>query len=283
MRLKRIIIFFCALLVVGATAAVVAAAVGGFSFAEKAPNLNKDSTIEQTADFYAYAVELTKKEKDMAIEAVTTITFKDFDCPNENLRRIILDYLGYKVGDQETRTDFYSINDGKDIEGRTPFDIIQPAGAHIEKGNYSGLSLNYILKDKEYTDISFSLDEESADYFQIAETFKSQNAEFSAFAPRHFNYIDVDGIVMYLKDMLDFNFTSQDVEYAVAEIETAEISLGKSEIKANINDDSLLTDVTITVPVYFDSTVRVLNNNKNIKATLEVTQHYMISYTDETE
>lgn len=281
--MKRIIIFFCALLVVGATVAVVAAAFGEFSFSEKAPKLNKDSTIVQAADFYAYAVELTKKEKDMKIEAVTTITFKDFQCPSENLKNMILDYLGYKVGSQETRTASYSVNGGKDITGRTPFDIIQPAGAYIEKGDYSGLSLNYILKDKEHTAVSFTLDEESADYFKVAEAFEKNGADLSLLAPRHFNYIDVDGIVFYIRDMLDLNLSSQDVEHAVAEIEAAEISLGKSEITALVNDDMLLTDVSITVPVYFDSSVRVLNNNKNITARLEITQHYTINYNEKTK
>lgn len=278
--MKRLIIICSAVLAVAAIIVVVLAVNG------KLQNLipkNESATIEQIVDLYSKAVEQTKNEKDMKIEAVTTITFKDFHCPSENLKDIILFYLGYKVGEQETRMASYSINNGKDITGRTPFDIIQPAGSYIENGSCAGLTLDSFEKHKKYIAVSFTLDEESADYFLIAEAFANKGADLSALAPRHFNYIDVDGIVYYIRDMLDLNLSSKDVEYAVAEIEKAEISLGKSEIKARISNDMLLTDVTITVPVYFDSTVRVLNNNKNITATLEVTQHYTISYTDEAE
>lgn len=275
-------IIICAAIVVIAVAGIAAfTASGMLSSKEKLPSVSNSATIAQVADFYADVVELTKNEKNMKIETVTTITFKEFDCPNENLRAMILKYLGYEVGASETKTASYSFADGTDVIGATPFDIIQPAGASIEKGIYAGLTLNSVNKDKEHTAVSFTLDEESADYFQIAQVFKSESANLSAFAPRHFNYIDVKGVVLYLKDMLNFNFSSKDVETAVAEIESAEITLGKSEINAEVNAKALLTEVTVTVPVFFDSTVRVLNSDKQITARLEVTQHYTFTYNEE--
>lgn len=275
-------IIICAVIAVLAVASVAALTASGIMLSgEKLPSVSKSATIAQVADFYADVVELTKNEKNMKIETVTTITFKAFDCPNEHLEKIILEYLGYDVGARETKTASYSFVDGTDIIGATPFDVIQPAGANIEKGNYAGLTLNSIDKDGEHTAIIFTIDGESADYFQIAEAYVSDDADFSVFAPRHFNYIDIDGIVLYLRDMLDFNFSTEDVEYAVAEIEAAEITLGKTEIKADVNANALLTEVTVTVPVFFDSTVRVLNNDKKITAKLEVSQHYTFTYNEE--
>lgn len=281
--MKKLIIICSAVLAVAAILAVSVAVYGEFSFGKKLPSVSNSATIAQAADFYADVVERTKNEKNMKIETVTTITFIDFECPSENLRKMILEYLGYQVGARETKTAAYSFENGVDGSGATPFDVIQPAGSYIEKGIYTGLTLNSVEKDKEHTAVSFALDAESADYFRIAEAFEREGEDLSALAPRHFRYIDVDGIVYYIIDMLDFNFTSQDVENAVAEMEKAEISLGRSEIKAVANKDALLTDVTITVLVYFDSTVRVLNNNMNITATLEVTQHYTITYNEKTE
>ena len=275
-------IIICSVIAVVAVATVAALTASGLMFSGgKLPSVSKSATIAQVADFYADVVELTKNEKNMKIETVTTITFKDFDCPNENLRKIILEYLGYEVGAQETKTAFYSFENGVDSAGVTPFNVIQPAGANIEKGNYTGLTLNSVDKDREHTAVSFTIDAESADYFQIADAFTRDGADFSVFAPRHFNYIDVKGIVLYLKDMLDIDFASKDVENAVAEIESAEISLGKTEIKADVNSNALLTEVTVTAPVTFDGTVRLVNNNRNITAELEVTQHYVFAYTQE--
>lgn len=275
-------IIICSVIAVIAVVSVAALTASGLMFSgEKLPSVSKSATIAQVADFYADVVELTKNEKNMKIETVTTITFKDFDCPSENLKQIILGYLGYGVGAQETKTASYSFENGMDSTGVTPFHVIQPADTNIEKGNYTGLTLNSVDKDREHTAISFTLDEESADYFQIAEAFMRDDADFSAFAPRHFSYIDVKGIVLYLKDMLNFNFSSKDVENAVAKIESAKISLGKTKIEADVNADALLTEVTFTVPVTFDGTVILVNNNRNITAKLEVSQHYTFTYNEE--
>lgn len=274
-------IMICSVIAVVAVASVAVLTASGIMFSkEKLPSVSNSATIAQVADFYADAVARTKNEKNMEIQTVTTITFKDFDCPSEHLEKIILEYLGYQVGARETKTAVYSFENGVDSLGATTFSVIQPAGTNIEKGNYTGLTLSSVDKDKEHTAVSFTLDEESADYFQIAEAYMSGGADFSVFAPRHFNYIDIDGIVLYLRDMLDFNFSTEDVEYAVAEIERAEITLGKTEIKADVNANALLTEVSITVPVYFDSTVRVVNNNMRITARLEVSQHYTFTYNE---
>lgn len=275
-------IIICSAVAVLVAVTIAALTASGLMFSgEKLPSVSNLATVAQVADFYADAVEQTKNEKDMKIETVTTITFNEFDCPNENIKKIILEYLGYKVGAQETKTASYSFENGVDSAGVTPYNVIQPAGANIEKGNYAGLTLNSVDKDREHISISFTIDAESADYFQIAEAFTGEGADFSVFAPRHFNYIDVKGIVLYLKDMLNFNFTKQDVQYAVAEIERAEITLGETEIKANVNADALLTEVTITSPVTFDGTVRLLNSDKSITAKLEVSQRYTFTYNEE--
>lgn len=275
-------IIICSVIAVIAVVSVAVLTASGLMFSgEKLPSVGNSATIAQVADFYADVVEQTKNEKNMKIETVTTITFKDFDCPSENLKQMILGYLGYGVGAQVTKTDFYSFENGVDSAGVTPFNVIQPAGSNIEKGNYAGLTLNSVDKNREHTAISFIIDAESADYFQIAQAFSSEGADFSVFAPRHFNYIDVKGIVLYLKDMLNFNFSKQDVQYAVAEIAHAEITLGETEIKAKVNADALLTEVTVTAPVVFDATVRLVNTNKNITAKLEVTQHYTFTYNEE--
>lgn len=275
-------IIICAVIAVIAVASVAALTASGVMFSgEKLPSVSNSATMAQVADFYADVVELTKNEKNMQIETVTTITFKDFDCPSENLKKIILDYLGYQVGARETKTAIYSFVNGIDGAGVTPFDTIQPAGANIEKGNYTGLTLGSVDKDREHTAVSFTLAEESADYFQIAQALMSKGADFSVFAPRHFNYIDIEGIVLYLKDMLDIKVSSKDVEYSIAEIESAEISLGKTEIRADVNANALLTEVTLTAPVTFDGTVRLVNSNKSITAKLEVSQHYTFTYNEE--
>lgn len=275
-------IMICSVIAVIAVATVAALTASGLMFSGmKLPSISKSATIEQAADFYADVVERTKNEKNMKIETVTTITFKEFDCPNENIRKIILDYIGYGVGAQETKTASYSFENGVDGMGVTPFKIIQPAGANIEKGIYTGLTLRSVDKDREHTAVSFSLDTETADYFKLAEAFMSDNPDFSVFAPRHFNYIDVEGIVLYLKDMLDIDFSSKDVGNAIAEIESAEISLGETEIKADVNSDALLTEVTVTAPVAFNGTARVAYSNQKITAKLEVTQRYVFTYSEE--
>lgn len=272
----------CAAIVVIAVAGVAGLTASGLIFSgEKLPSVSKSATIDRAADFYADVVELTKNEKNMNIETVTTIKFLDFDCPNENLRQIILGYLGYDVGAQEAKTAYYSFENGVDGSGDTPFNVVQPAGMNIEKGNYEGFTLNSIEKDGEHTSVSFTLDEEKADYFQIADAFTHADADFSGFAPRHFNYIDVEGIVFYLKDMLDIDFSSKEVKNAVAEIKHAEITLGKTEIQADVNSKALLTEVTVTAPVTFDATVRLVNNDRKITAKLEVTQHYTFTYNEE--
>lgn len=281
--MKKSIMICTVIAIVAIAAAAVLTASGVMVPKSKLPSVSNSATIAQAADFYADVVELTKNEKNMEIKTVTTVTFKDFDCPNENLRKMILKYLGYEVGASETKTDDYSFKNGVDSAGATPFNVIQPAGSNIEKGNYVGLTLNSVDKDRKHTAISFTLDEESADFLLIAEAYASESPDFSVFAPRHFNYIDVDGIVLYLRDMLDFNFSGDDAEYAVAEIETAEITLGKTEIRADVNANALLTEVDITVPVYFDGTVRLMTNNKRITAKLEVSRHYTFTYNGENE
>ena len=275
-------IIICAAIAVVAVAAVATLTASGVMFSgSKLPSVSKSASISQVADFYADVVELTKNEKNMKIETVTTITFKDFDCPNEALSEIILEYLGYEVGEREMKKSTYSFENGADSSGVTPFSVIQPAGASIEKGNYAGLTLNFVEKDKEHTAVSFNIAEESAEYTEIVEAFKNENSDFSALAPRHFDYIDVEGIVLYLKDMINVNFSSSDAENAIAEIESAQIRLGKTEIKADVNSNALLTEVTVTAPVVFDGTVRVVNGNIGITARLEVSQHYVFTYTNE--
>ncbi|MCH5317015.1 MAG: hypothetical protein J1E05_03495 [Eubacterium sp.] len=279
--MKKAIIICSVIAVIAVAGVAVLTASGLILSGTKIPSVSKSATIAQVADFYADVVELTKNEKNMKIETVTTITFKDFDCPNETLSEIILEYLGYEVGDRETKMAVYSFENGVDSTGVTPLYVIQPAGAYIEKGNYAGLTLNSVEKDKEHTAVSFNIAEESADYTEIVEAFNSENSDFSALAPRHFDYIDVEGIVLYLKDMINVNFSSNDAENAIAEIESARISLGKTEIKADVNSKALLTEMTVTAPVVFDGTVRVINGNIGIAARLEVSQHYVFTYIEE--
>ena len=76
-------VIICSVIAVIAVVSVAVFTASGLMFSgEKLPSVSNSATIAQVADFYADVVELTKNEKNMKIETVTTITFKDFDFPN---------------------------------------------------------------------------------------------------------------------------------------------------------------------------------------------------------
>lgn len=276
--MKRSIVICTAVL---AIIAVAAACVISFK------KLNSDdlSNIEKAVSFYADAVENTRNENDFQMQAVTNVKLKNITSSSFLVAEVISSRLGYEVGDTESNTQEYTfLNGSSQNTALTPFDVIQPAGAYIKKENLGGLTLDSVDKGEDHTLISFTVSQENADYESVAEELKKASPDLSRFAPKHSNFIDITDLVYLISDMIWMNALSEDpssgVKFKLYEAEEIDVLLGDTKITADVNENGLLTEVTVTAPVVFDGTARVINSSVSMNIELEVSLKYTFGYAE---
>ena len=273
--MKKAIVICTAVL--AAVAAVVAAVV-------LFTNSGELSKIKKATNLYAEAVENTKNENNFKMQTVTSVELKNVDSSSFLVAEIISSKLGYEVGDIESNTQWNTFLNGVSTQNpaQTPFDVIQPAGSFIEIDNYGGLTLDSVDKGKDHTLISFTVSQENADYQEISEELRNANPDLSRFAPRHSNFMDITGLVYLINDMIMVNASpsGSDKVIRLYEIEDVDVLLGDTKITADVNENGLLTEVTVTAPVVFDGTARVINSSVSMNIELEVSLKYTFSYAE---
>ncbi len=285
--MKKILIALISIAAVAAAAIAVLRFTGVIS-GNGLPSIKENADIEDAAQYYAEVTKRTQNEKNFTANETTVIKFKSLDTSAKTLKDMIIKLLGYEVGQQETAFESYNFVNGflSDGSGAAPYQVMRPAGNELPNEYGGGLYLNSVSRADDDTVVSFSIKKESADGLKLMEIIKKPDGDISEFVPRHSAYLDVNGILRHIENMLTFDFSSanggqqsgNENAANVFDVQSVTATIGDTEITAKVNENACLSQLYVSVPVTLDGKVSFMGNTINVTIRLEVTRETDFTY-----
>ncbi len=266
---------------------------------EESTDIDSSSSVgsdSSAVGIYVDAVNSIKNKTDFNLDVTTSFYIIDVSTSLSIFDSMIESFIG--SDDFEPETVSYSFVEGVDsATSETPDSVIQPANQSLENIDLNAVLVSNVTENGESEDVSISIMPEELSFSTLMNSAGDGEGDmdFSQIAPYHSQFVDIYTVISSMGSMFSFA-EDESGDSAEASDETEEfaesmqdgdssfdfsdssITLGSSSISANINSESLPSEIDMTIPLTMQATLSIMNSDVTVEFQIEISQEYVFSY-----